>query len=230
MNIKKIIVLMIIIVIGVGFVSTSISRHNKYIQTVNYSESNYSILVDVEISTLYLLKNNELIKEYSCSGGKWNTPSPIGSWTITEKAKWGEGFGGSWLGLDVPWGKFGIHGTLNSDSVGWASSHGCIRMKNEEVAELYKIVTIGTKVTIIDGVYGNFGKGLRNLKSGMYGSDVMEIQKKLKELGYFTGKVNGKFGEETEKAVQKYCEENGLYSRKIIDIEIQKHMGFEPID
>ena len=60
---------------------------------------------------------------------------------------------GSWLGLNVPWGKFGIHGTLDPHSVGWASSHGCIRMNNSEVAELYKIVPVGTKVTIVDGVY-----------------------------------------------------------------------------
>ena len=134
------------------------------------------------------------------------------------------------MGLDVPWGQFGIHGTLDKYSVGWASSHGCIRMNKDEVAELYSIVPIGTKVTIIDGVYGAFGRGLRNLKSGMYGSDVLEIQKKLKKLGFFNGNLNGKFGIETERAVQRYCKENGLYIRKTIDIELQKHMGFELID
>ena len=134
------------------------------------------------------------------------------------------------MGLDVPWGSFGIHGTLDNYSLGWASSHGCIRMKNEEVAELYRIVPIGTKVVIVDGVYGPFGKGFRNLKSGMYGSDVLEIQKKLKKLGYFNGNPNGKFGSETEKAVQRYCKDNGIYIRKEIDIELQKHMGFNLID
>ena len=134
------------------------------------------------------------------------------------------------MGLNVPWGQFGIHGTLDPNSLGYSSSHGCIRMNNDEVAELYKIVPMGTKVTIVDGIYGLFGKGLRDLKSGMYGSDVMEIQKKLKELGFFNGNTNGKFGIETERAVQKYCKENGLYTRKIIDKELQKHMGFELID
>ena len=100
-------------------------------------------------------------------------------------------------------------------------------MNNDEVAQLYKTVPIGTKVTIVDGVYGAFGKGL---KSGMYGSDVMEIQKKLKEWGFFNGNPNGKFGIETEKAVQKYCTKNNLYVRKTIDIELQKHMGFELMD
>ncbi len=134
------------------------------------------------------------------------------------------------MGLNVPWGQFGIHGTLEKYSVGWASSHGCIRMNNDEVAELYKIVPIGTKVTIVDGVYGAFGKGLRDLKSGMYGSDVMEIQKKLKTLGFFKGTPNGKFGAETEKAVQEYCKANGLYVRKTINKELQIKMGFSPVD
>ena len=138
--------------------------------------------------------------------------------------------GGSFLGLNVPWGEFGIHGTLDKYSLGWSSSHGCIRMDNSEVAELYKILPVGTEVTIVDGPYGSFGKGFRNLKSGMYGSDVLEIQKRLKELEFFNGTPNGKFGKETENAVKKYCKENGLYIRKTIDIELQKHMGFELIE
>ncbi len=200
-------------------------QENISIQTSSRN-SEYKILVDVEESKLYLFQDNELIKTYKCSGGKWSTPSPIGTWTIISKAKWGEGFGGSWMGLNVPWGQFGIHGTLEQGSLGWASSHGCIRMENSEVAELYKIIPIGTKVTIIDGPYGAFGKGFRILKSGMYGSDVLEIQKRLKKLGLFTGTPNGKFGSATEEAIKKYCSANNLYVRKTIDVELQKHMGF----
>lgn len=134
------------------------------------------------------------------------------------------------FGFNVPWGKFGIHGTTEIYSVGWASSHGCIRMNNKEVAELYSYIPIGTKVTIIDGSYGEFGKGFRNLKSGMYGSDVKIIQEKLKKEGYFYGTVNGIFGEDTEEAVKRYCKTNNLYERKNIDIELQKNMGFVLID
>ena len=184
-KLKTIIIVLLVIILIASFVLIQKNK-SKYesIQTSNNSNT-YKILVDVEDSKLFLFENDELIKTYKCSGGKMSTPSPIGTWTIISKAKWGEGFGGSWMGLNVPWGKFGIHGTLDTYSVGWASSHGCIRMNNSEVAELYKIVSIGTKVTIVDGVYGAFGKGLRDLKSGMYGSDVMEIQKKLKELRFF---------------------------------------------
>ena len=186
-KLKTIVIVLIVLIAGFILIS-KIKTNNKTIQTSNNNSSVYKILVDVEESKLYLFENNEVIKTYKCSGGKASTPSPIGTWSIVSKAKWGEGFGGSWMGLNVPWGEFGIHGTLDKYSLGWASSHGCIRMDNSEVAELYKIVPIGTKVTIIDGVYGAFGKGLRNLKSGMYGSDVLEIQKRLKQLGFFNRK------------------------------------------
>jgi len=190
----------------------------------------YKVLVDVEESKMYIFEDGICTKTYNVSGGKESTPSPIGTWKIISKGKWGEGFGGSWMGLNVPWGKFGIHGTLETGSIGWASSHGCIRMENSEVAELYKILPYGTEVTIVDGIYGAFGKGFRYLKSGMYGSDVYEIQKRLKKLGFFYSEPNGKFGSETESAVKKYCAANSLYVRKTIDIELQKHMGFELID
>ena len=65
---------------------------SKAIQTSNNNSNSYKILVDVEDSKLFLLKNNELIKTYKCSGGKISTPSPIGTWSIVSKAKWGEGF------------------------------------------------------------------------------------------------------------------------------------------
>lgn len=60
--------------------------------SANATEEEYEILVDVEESVLYLFQNKQVIKTYSCSGGKWSTPSPIGEWTIVQKATWGEGF------------------------------------------------------------------------------------------------------------------------------------------
>lgn len=42
----------------------------------------------------------------------------------------------------------GFHGTPDRESVGQAISHGCIRMYNEDVRELYEIVALGTTVTV----------------------------------------------------------------------------------
>lgn len=219
---KIVIIILIIMAIFIGLIIP--------VTMANSNKNKYSILVDVEESKMYIMENGVCTKTYSCSGGKASTPSPIGTWTIISKAKWGEGFGGSWLGFNVPWGQFGIHGTTEKYSVGWASSHGCIRMNNSEVAELYKYIPIGTKVTIVDGVYKEFGKGYRDLKSGMYGSDIRRIQEKLKELGFFEGVPNGKFGNQTEQAIQKYCKKNGLYIRKTIGVDLQKRLFGELMD
>ncbi len=42
----------------------------------------------------------------------------------------------------------GFHGTPNRDSVGQAASHGCVRMYNEHIRELYDIVALGTPVIV----------------------------------------------------------------------------------
>jgi L,D-transpeptidase YbiS len=41
-----------------------------------------------------------------------------------------------------------IHGTNHEDDVGTPASHGCVRMKNEDVIELFDQVTEGTPVEI----------------------------------------------------------------------------------
>ena len=66
----------------------------------------FSIFIEIGDKTLYLLENGKCIKEYTIASGKSGSPSPIGAWKIVEKGDWGEGFGGRWMGLDVPWGTF----------------------------------------------------------------------------------------------------------------------------
>ena len=46
--------------------------------------------------------------------------------------------------------EYGIHGTWQPETVGAYVSKGCIRLLNDDVEELYKIVMIGTPVTIIE--------------------------------------------------------------------------------
>ena len=41
-----------------------------------------------------------------------------------------------------------IHGTKHEDKIGKADSHGCIRMRNDDVIELFDLVDGGTPVTI----------------------------------------------------------------------------------
>ena len=41
-----------------------------------------------------------------------------------------------------------IHGTQHEDKIGTAASHGCVRMRNEDVIELFEMVNEGTPVVI----------------------------------------------------------------------------------
>jgi len=43
-----------------------------------------------------------------------------------------------------------IHGTIHEDRIGRPDSHGCIRLRNADVIELFDLVQEGTAVRIID--------------------------------------------------------------------------------
>jgi len=43
----------------------------------------------------------------------------------------------------------GFHGTPNPKSVGTAASHGCIRMYNQDIEELFQKVSLGTEVKVV---------------------------------------------------------------------------------
>jgi lipoprotein-anchoring transpeptidase ErfK/SrfK len=45
-------------------------------------------------------------------------------------------------------GEYAIHGTNNPGSIGGFVSHGCIRMYNSHVQELYRLVNVGTPVIV----------------------------------------------------------------------------------
>lgn len=193
---------------------------------VGGGENPYSILIDVEISQLTVLKGETVFQTYPCAGGKSTTPSPIGTWKIKNKSQWGEGFGGRWFGLNVPWGEYGIHGTIYPETIGRTSSHGCIRMKNKDVEALYKIIPVGTKVTIVDGCYGVWGRGFRTLKPGMRGSDVMEIQKKMKEMKYYTGTFDGIYGKGMISAVHRFQKDFNMEVDDVIRKNFLHKLGF----
>ncbi len=43
-----------------------------------------------------------------------------------------------------------IHGTNHEDEMGKPASIGCIRMRNNDIVELYRLVEVGSEVTIIE--------------------------------------------------------------------------------
>jgi lipoprotein-anchoring transpeptidase ErfK/SrfK len=53
-----------------------------------------------------------------------------------------------WMALSKP--HFGIHGTSDPDSIGYASSHGCIRLTNWDAEEVSHRISKGVLVSFVD--------------------------------------------------------------------------------
>lgn len=124
--------------------------------------SRFSIIVDKSQNTLTLKSGEEIFKVYRVATGRDNL-TPVGTFKIVNKLPnpvwYAVGavvppespeniLGSRWLGISEP--GYGIHGTKDPSSIGEQVTQGCVRMRNEEVEELYAIVPIGTEVTIID--------------------------------------------------------------------------------
>ena len=45
--------------------------------------------------------------------------------------------------------QYAIHGTNRPRSIGTYASYGCIRMRNEDIVELYGHVGVGTRVVVV---------------------------------------------------------------------------------
>lgn len=191
----------------------------------SFEKNNFRIFINLTENKLYLISDNKTVKTYGISAGKTTTPSPIGSWKIVTKNKWQKGFGGYFMGLNVPWGKYGIHGTTKPWGIGSAVSMGCVRMLNKDVEELYGLVAMDTPVRIYGGPYGPFGEGFRVIYSGDRGADVYEIEKKLKEQGYLKGKVNGVYDAVMVNAVHDFEKEKGIKPSDTLNYEFYKKLG-----
>ena len=154
--------------------------------------------------------------------------APLGVFRINGKhANWGTGFGTRFLSIDCPWGKYGIHGTNRPGSIGWNASHGCIRMLNRDVEELYPLVQIGTKVIIERSSFGNLADGLRVLRPGDRGSDVYELQLRLRNAGCYWGFPDGVVGEATRRALLCFRKECSLPEGDTADWAVYAALGME---
>ncbi len=165
-------------------------------------EGERRLMVDVNRLTLTLYAGDKVVKQYPIAIGKWHTPTPVGEFAIIEKDYApGGAFGSRWIGLNVPWGGYGIHGTNRPWSVGSAASAGCIRMFNEDVEELFELVPIKTRVFITG--YEPEGEIARELGPGATGPDVQVLQYHLRRGAFDAGPLDGRFGERVEAAVRE---------------------------
>ncbi len=141
-------------------------------QSFSIYKGEWNIKVSKSRYRLYLYDGEKLFKVYKVGIGIQNR-TPVGNFVVSVKQKEPDWYdrknrvkykygdpqnvlGTRWMslkpieGTDTGLTGYGIHGTADPSSVGKNSSKGCMRMLNEEVDELYSIIPLRTKVTIIE--------------------------------------------------------------------------------
>lgn len=184
------------------------------------------IWIDLSAMHLTLYQHGKQVGRWPIAGGKSETPTPLGVYRINRRfLPDPSGFGTRFLGLNVPWGQYGIHGTNRPGSIGSHASHGCIRMFNKDVEALYRLVPNWTRVVIEDGPYGGLGWSLPTLSPQSRGSAVTVAQRKLRALGYYGGGIDGVFGPALTDAVRRLRRDHGLPAADRIDAAAWDAMG-----
>ena len=108
-----------------------------------------NILISESTRQLTLFNGNNPVHQYPVGIGKLATPTPQGDYAIILKhMNPGGMLGTRWLGLNLD--SYGIHGTNQPWLIGTMVSHGCIRMHNSNVEELFNLVKVGIPVYIRD--------------------------------------------------------------------------------
>lgn len=222
---KRLFLFLICLILGLNTTKVNTLANSEF-------PKKYIIFIDINEMTLSLLngESKETIKVYPIAIGKKSTPSPIGVFEVSGKALKDGPFGGYWLGLNVPWDTFGIHGTSNPGSIGSMASNGCIRMFNHNAHELFNIVDPGTPVIIYPGPNWRFSSYDRVIKPNDKGTDVYNVQRRLYDLGYYKHEPDGFYEYPLEVAVKRYKFDYGMEDNSDIDNKFLDSIGLWKID
>jgi lipoprotein-anchoring transpeptidase ErfK/SrfK len=163
---------------GASHVTLPVDKVTPKVTTENMPRT---IVVRVDENKLYLYEGFDVIGSWSVATAMPGWITPQGDWNLYRKAvnpTWYNPALDSW-GADLPAvvpggptapmgtralyitapGLIRIHGTPADSSIGTYASHGCIRMHNWEVEELYPMVDVGTRVIVVGSRPANAVEG-----------------------------------------------------------------------
>ena len=118
------------------------------------------VVVSIPDRKLAVVESGQIVRIFPTAVGATRTPSPSGSFRIIQRIPYPTWYskgkivapgksnplGTRWLGLSAK--GYGIHGTNNPSSIGHNASHGCIRMRNQDVEQLFEMVAVGDAVEL----------------------------------------------------------------------------------
>lgn len=149
---------LLFLMISVGMAVCAIAENHIVVSKKNmtltvYNDSD-SVLMQTKISCGRNYGNKTRRGDNKTPEGtfKINMIQPSSSWTWDFKDGKGKrkgAYGPYFLRLKTPvTTMIGIHGTCFPELLGTRTSHGCIRIHNDAIVELVKLVKVGTLVTI----------------------------------------------------------------------------------
>jgi L,D-transpeptidase ErfK/SrfK len=118
------------------------------------------VVVSVPDRKLVVMENGAVLRLFPVAVGADVSPSPTGAFEIVSRltdptyyhagvvipAGTDNPLGPRWVGLNKK--GYGIHGTNAPGSIGKAASHGCIRMRNQDIVQFFALVNVGDTVEI----------------------------------------------------------------------------------
>jgi len=121
----------------------------------------FGAVVDLSDFEITIHSHGYYVASYKIGIGQKGQSTPIGEFKVGEKLEnptyYPQGepvvsaddpknpLGEHWLSIGDG---YGIHGTIDPGSIGRAASKGCIRMRNEDIEQVYDMLSVGSTVLI----------------------------------------------------------------------------------
>jgi len=130
------------------------SSWEKAFKRLTYPSASTSIVIDKSEFRLYLVKSDVLVEHYPIAIGRPSMETPVRLWKVGAKyiTDPNSVYGPrkmrlyKWTGQTFVSTAYNVHGTNEPWVIGTKASHGCIRLYNSDVLDLYPQVPIGTLV------------------------------------------------------------------------------------
>ena len=123
------------------------------------------VVLNLKERRVYVYQDDQVIANYRVAIGRPGWETPKGNFSViqmVEDPQWKNPWNGRvsapgpnsplgerWIGFSREGGKYiGFHGTPGEHVMGQAVSHGCVRMRNRDVKELYELVQNGIPVIV----------------------------------------------------------------------------------
>jgi lipoprotein-anchoring transpeptidase ErfK/SrfK len=114
------------------------------------------VFISLSDRRMVIKEGDQVVASYPVAIGRPGHPTPTGEFTVIDvddKPTGAPAVSARWMGFLRTTNKdgrveFGIHGTQRTKTIGTRASHGCIRLRNQDAVEAFRLVGVGDRVHI----------------------------------------------------------------------------------